>query len=77
MMNNTTIPDFVNASLPPNELEMIIDIAYQHHLNQRGRTSKKRLHPTRQEYGDIFLKGMMTQKAITELGGDNDQSKHL
>jgi len=66
MMNNTTIPDFVNASLPPNELEMIIDIAYQHHLNQRGRTSKKRLHPTRQEYGEIFKTGALYAIAIED-----------
>ena len=59
------------------ELENLINISYQDHLESHGKLNKRRLHPSRDEYGDIFLKGMMTQKAITELGGDNDQSKHL
>lgn len=49
------------------ELEMIIDKAYEDHQTRHGRNGKKRQHPTREEYGDIFKTGMLYKAAIDEI----------
>lgn len=55
------------------EVEKLIDTFYQDHLKKHKRTGNKRLHPTREEYTEIFLTGWLTKVGMDEiekLGGE-------
>ena len=56
------------------EMEKLIDAFYQDHLKKHGRAKNKRLHPTREEYAEIFLTGWLTKVGLDEIeksGGGN------
>ena len=56
------------------EMEKLIDAFYQDHLKKHRRAGNKRLHPTREEYTEIFLTGWLTKVGMDEIaksGGGN------
>ena len=48
------------------ELETFIDSFYRDHLTRHGRVGKRRLHPTKAEYFEIFQTGMLAQAGLEE-----------
>lgn len=49
------------------ELEKIIRISYEDFLKAHGIDGKKRHHPTYETFKEIFIQGMVTQKAVDKL----------
>ena len=56
------------------EMEKLIDAFYKDHLKKHRRAGNKRLHPTREEYTEIFLTGWLAKFSVDEIeksGGGN------
>jgi hypothetical protein len=56
------------------EVEKLIEVFYSDHLAKHKRTGNKRLHPTREEYTEIFLTGWLAKFSMDEIeksGGGN------
>jgi hypothetical protein len=56
------------------EIEKLIDAFYPEHLKRHGRAKNKRLHPTREEYSEIFLTGWLAKVGMDEIEKDGGES---
>lgn len=60
------------------EVEKLIEVFYSDHLAKHRRAGNKRLHPTREEYTEIFLTGWLTKVGMDEIeksGGEDAGNK--
>lgn len=60
------------------EVEKLIEVFYSDHLAKHRRAGNKRLHPTREEYTEIFLTGWLAKFSMDEIeksGGGNAGNK--
>lgn len=56
------------------EIEKLIDAFYPEHLKRHGRAKNKRLHPTREEYTEIFLTGWLAKVGMDEIAKSGGES---